>query len=63
MPYDERLADRIRSQIDNLPVLERRMFGGLAFLLRGKMSVGVLHDELIARVVVNWIEELERLVP
>jgi hypothetical protein len=38
--YDEGLADRIRNQMANEPALtEQRMFGGLAFLIGGNMSV------------------------
>jgi TfoX/Sxy family transcriptional regulator of competence genes len=62
MPYDEDLAVRIREVIDKEPNLtERKMFGGLAFLIRGNMAVaasgqgGVLvrvdpatSDELVA---------------
>jgi TfoX N-terminal domain len=38
--YDEQLAERIRALIDDEPGLtEMRMFGGLAFLIDGNMSV------------------------
>ncbi len=41
MPYDESLAARIRELVASEPgIVERRMFGGLAFLVDGKMSVG-----------------------
>lgn len=41
MPYDESLAKRIRALVASEPgVVEKRMFGGLAFLVDGKMSVG-----------------------
>lgn len=39
MAYDERLAERIRELTAREPVAERKMFGGLAFLLGGHMSV------------------------
>jgi TfoX/Sxy family transcriptional regulator of competence genes len=40
MAYDEDLADRIRDLIaDDPDVTEKRMFGGLAFLVAGNMSV------------------------
>jgi TfoX/Sxy family transcriptional regulator of competence genes len=40
MPYDEDLANRIRELIAGEPdVTEKKMFGGLAFLIRGNMSV------------------------
>ena len=49
--YDERLAERVRAALaDCTGVSERKMFGGLAFLVDGKMCVGVLGRELVARV-------------
>ena len=39
MAYDEALADRIRDVLAGEPVVEKKMFGGLAFLLGGTMSV------------------------
>jgi TfoX/Sxy family transcriptional regulator of competence genes len=40
MAYDEDLADRIREQLGGDPaVTEKKMFGGLAFLVGGKMAV------------------------
>ena len=41
MAYDVELADRVRTVVQAEPGLtERRMFGGLAFLIRGNMAVG-----------------------
>jgi TfoX/Sxy family transcriptional regulator of competence genes len=41
MAYDIDLADRVRTVVQAEPGLtERRMFGGLAFLIRGNMAVG-----------------------
>jgi TfoX/Sxy family transcriptional regulator of competence genes len=51
MAYDEGLAERIRETlVDAHGISERRMFGGLAFLLHGNMFVGVLGSTLMARV-------------
>ena len=51
MAYDEGLAERIRGLLeDRGTVTERQMFGGLAFLLRGNMTVGIVNDELMVRV-------------
>ena len=51
MAYDETLAKRVRKVVgDKRGVTERRMFGGLAFMLRGNMFVGILEDRLMARV-------------
>ncbi|WP_406815578.1 TfoX/Sxy family protein [Mycobacterium sp. M23085] len=42
MAYDEHLANRIRELLGTEPgVDEKRMFGGLAFLINGNMSVAV----------------------
>jgi TfoX/Sxy family transcriptional regulator of competence genes len=51
MAYDETLASRIRVALSPDPALsEKRMFGGLAFLYRGLMFVGVSGNKLMARV-------------
>jgi TfoX/Sxy family transcriptional regulator of competence genes len=51
MAYSEALAQRIRAVLqDELGVTERKMFGGLAFMLRGNMCCGVVKDELMLRV-------------
>ncbi len=39
MAYDEELAERIRGMLGDRPVVEQKMFGGLAFLVGGHMSV------------------------
>lgn len=51
MPYNTQLADRIRVLLAaQTGVVEKRMFGGIAFLLNGNMCVGVLKDEMIVRM-------------
>lgn len=51
MPFDERLAVRVRAALGaRRGVTERRMFGGLAFLLDGRMFCGIIGDEIVARV-------------
>jgi TfoX/Sxy family transcriptional regulator of competence genes len=51
MAYDPSLAARIRELVaTGRGGTEKAMFGGLAFLLEGKMFCGVLGDELLARV-------------
>jgi len=51
MAYDLGLAQRIREALADRPgITERRMFGGLAFLVDGKMFVGVQESVLMARV-------------
>lgn len=39
MAYDEDLAERIRGLLGDVEVIEKKMFGGLAFLVGGNMSV------------------------
>jgi TfoX/Sxy family transcriptional regulator of competence genes len=40
MAYDEKLAERIRTLVADVPgVTERKMFGGLAFLVDGNMAI------------------------
>lgn len=51
MAYDEGLAERIRVLLSGRAGYdERRMFGGIAFLLQGNMAAGVLGEDLMARV-------------
>ncbi len=51
MAYDEGLAQRIREMLEDHPgVAEKRMFGGLCFLLRDHMVSGVVGSELMVRV-------------
>lgn len=51
MAYDEKLADRIREFLVELPdVEEKQMMGGLAFMVNNKMCVGVVKDEMMARI-------------
>lgn len=51
MAYDEALAERIRLVLADAPdLVERKMFGGIAFMVAGHMTCGVLGDELIVRV-------------
>lgn len=51
MAYDEKLANRIREVVkDQTAITEKKMFGGLAFLLGGHMCCGVVGDELMVRV-------------
>jgi hypothetical protein len=52
MAYDEDLANRVREQLaDESGITEKKMFGGLAFLLHGNMSVGLSSGgDLMVRV-------------
>jgi len=51
MAYDEALADRIRELLSpRAGVTERKMFGGIAFMVAGNMACGVLGEDLIVRL-------------
>ena len=50
MAYDLKLADRIRSELGEVPMVEKKMFGGVGFLLNGNLACGVNKNDLIVRV-------------
>lgn len=51
MAYDEGLAQRLREALgEQQNVVEKRMFGGIAFMVQGNMSVGVVREDLCVRV-------------
>src|SRR5680860_28739 len=51
MAYDETLAERIRDVLAaRESVGERKMFGGIAFMVGGNMAVGVIGDDLMVRL-------------
>jgi len=61
MPFDEDVARRVRACLAGRPALEeRRMFGGLAFLLGGHMTAGVVGEELMLRVGPEAYDEVLR---
>lgn len=58
MAFDKSLADRIRAALARKKgVAEKKMFGGLGFLLKGNMLVGVWKNSLIARVGPDQADE------
>lgn len=57
MPYAEHIADRIREALMDLPnVEEKKMFGGVCFMVDGKMCVGVIKDDMMCRLDPEWEE-------
>jgi TfoX/Sxy family transcriptional regulator of competence genes len=51
MAYNENLADRIREILEEQPNLEeKKMMGGLCFMVNNKMCVGIMKDELMCRI-------------
>jgi len=62
MTYSEKLAQMIRESIKGKRnITEKKMFGGLAFLLNGKMFCGIIKDDLIVRTgPENYQKALEK---
>ena len=51
MAFDEKLADRIRESLVDIPKVEEKfMFGGVCFMVDGKMCIGVVKDEMMCRI-------------
>lgn len=51
MAFDEKLAARIRSALSSrTDVVEKRMFGGLAFMVNERMCCGIVKNDLMLRV-------------
>jgi TfoX/Sxy family transcriptional regulator of competence genes len=49
--FDETLADRVREALSaRADLTERKMFGGIAFMIGGNMAVGVIDDDLMVRL-------------
>jgi TfoX/Sxy family transcriptional regulator of competence genes len=61
MAYDEKLADRVREYLyesGTTEIEEKTMFGGLAFLVKGKMCVNVSGPKLMCRFDPDLLEEI-----
>lgn len=51
MAYSEELAERVRDVIEARPgVSERKMFGGIAWMVNGNMACGIVGDDLMVRL-------------
>ncbi len=51
MAYNERVVERVREVLADQPlVVEKKMFGGLSFILQGNMCCGVINHDLVVRV-------------
>jgi len=61
MPYDKGLAQRVRELLEDEPDFdEKKMFGGICFLLFGNMVCGIINDDLIVRIGAdNYAEALK----
>ncbi len=65
MAYDTLLADRVReylAEIPNIEIEEKEMFGGLAFLVNGKMCVNISRQNLMCRFEPSLAEELSEKI-
>src|SRR2546422_6691470 len=61
MTYSEAEAERVRKELGRRPgIIEKQMFGGIAFLVGGNMAVGVHGEDLIVRVDPAETEALMR---
>jgi TfoX/Sxy family transcriptional regulator of competence genes len=60
MSYDEGLAERLYEVFEGrVGYSDKRMFGGLGFMVQGHMVVGIVKDELMVRVGKDgWAEAL-----
>jgi TfoX/Sxy family transcriptional regulator of competence genes len=50
MAYNLKLAERIRAQLEGIRYVEKKMFGGIGFLIHGNMACGVHKEDMIVRV-------------
>jgi TfoX/Sxy family transcriptional regulator of competence genes len=58
MAYSEELADRVREVIEERPdVTERKMFGGVAWMVKGNMACGVMGEDLMVRLDRDEVDE------
>jgi TfoX/Sxy family transcriptional regulator of competence genes len=57
MSYSETLAERIRKSVEHLAVKEKKMFGGLAFLVNGKMCLTAGPARMMCRINPNLHEQ------
>ena len=59
MSFDDGLAERIREVFQNRhDVAEKKMFGGLAFMISGHMCCGIIGEKLMLRVGAGQYDEL-----
>jgi len=59
MAYNTDLVTRIEAALHFFPepFTQKNMFGGIAFLYHGKMTVGAINNDLMVRVISNKIDE------
>jgi TfoX/Sxy family transcriptional regulator of competence genes len=58
MAYNEKISDRIRETLVDVPLVEEKhMFGGICYMVDGKMCIGVVKDEMMCRIGPSVYEE------
>jgi TfoX/Sxy family transcriptional regulator of competence genes len=58
MAYNEKLADRMREALQTLSkVEEKKMMGGLTFMVNDKMCIGIIKDEMMCRIDPDFHEK------
>jgi TfoX/Sxy family transcriptional regulator of competence genes len=62
MAYNEKLSNRVREALTDVPgVEEKLMFGGICYMVNGKMCIGIAKDEMMCCIDPDLYEEaLER---
>lgn len=60
MAYNQELGRRIAGFLgeSGIEFTEKKMFGGLGFMINGKMSIGIVTDDLMLRVLESQIEQV-----
>lgn len=58
MPYNEELAARIAKNMTEVPgMVEKKMFGGIGYMIDGNMSIGTHREALMVRVGLEAYED------
>jgi TfoX/Sxy family transcriptional regulator of competence genes len=50
MAYDLKFAERVRAELKELPFVEKKMFGGLGYLVNGNMVCGWYKGDMVVRI-------------
>jgi hypothetical protein len=50
MAYDLNLAERIRAGMQGVPFIEKKIFGGVGFIVQGNLACGVHKEDMVVRV-------------
>jgi len=58
MAYNLKLAERMRAELNGVPFVEKKMFGGVGFLIHGNMACGIHKEDMIVRVAPEKHEKL-----